>query len=196
MQQPLTKKEAQLLQLIESIYETEGYIAAYSELGRIQGVSKMAICKLVKKLREKGYLSESNQIIHKAHNTLPLMGKIAAGKPIEAFEVIEQLSLNQLLQAPNLFFLEVSGDSMVDSGILDGDYVLIQQQSDIKNGMIVVALIDHSEATLKEVRFNDDASITLIPHNQQLKPQTYDKNQVQIQGIYLGARFDKQCFKA
>ncbi|MCF6764262.1 transcriptional repressor LexA [Thiotrichales bacterium 19S3-7] len=196
MQQPLTKKEAQLLKLIESIYETEGYIASYSELGKLQGVSKMAICKLVKKLREKGYLSESNHILYQSHNTLPLMGKIAAGQPMTAFEVVEQISLEQILKAPNLFLLEVSGDSMVDSGILDGDYVLIQQQSDIKNGMIVVALIDHSEATLKEIRINDDASITLIPHNQKLKPQTYDKNQVQIQGIYLGARFDKQCFKA
>ena len=83
---------------------------------------------------------------------------------------------------------------MQDSGILDGDLVLIQKQNIAKDGQIVVALIDDKEATLKELRMQDNNCVALIPHNHHMQPMIYPAQRVSIQGIYLGLRFDQSYF--
>ncbi len=117
---------------------------------------------------------------------IPLHGRIAAGVPIEAFEGSTSLPVPAaLLGAGEHYALEVSGDSMVEAGILDGDYALIRKQEVARDGEIVVALIDDSEATLKYFR-HEGAMVRLDPANRAYDPQRYTPAQVRVQGKLAG----------
>ena len=118
---------------------------------------------------------------------IPLHGRIAAGVPIEAFEGASMLAVPAaLLGSGEHYALEVSGDSMVEAGILDGDYALIKPDRDVaRDGEIVVALIDDSEATLKYFR-REGAMIRLDPANRAYDPQRYAPAQVRVQGKLAG----------
>lgn len=117
---------------------------------------------------------------------IPLHGRIAAGMPIEAMEGAQMLPVPAaLLGSGEHYALEVSGDSMVEAGILDGDYALIRRQEDAREGEIVVALIDEHEATLKYYR-HEGAMIRLDPANRSYDPQRYPPDQVRVQGKLAG----------
>ena len=117
---------------------------------------------------------------------LPLHGRIAAGMPIEAIERDMTLPVPAALLGPGEHYaLEVSGDSMVEAGILDGDYALIRKTNTARDGEIVVALIDDSEATLKYYK-HDGTRIRLDPANAAYEPQIYGAHQVQVQGKLAG----------
>ena len=117
---------------------------------------------------------------------IPLHCRIAAGVPIEAMEGQTMLSVPAaLLGSGDHYALEVSGDSMVEAGILDGDFALIQRTDVAREGQIVVALIDDNEATLKYFR-RDGARVRLDPANPAYEPQVYDPRQVRIQGKLAG----------
>lgn len=117
---------------------------------------------------------------------IPLHGRIAAGVPIEAFEGASMLAVPAaLLGSGEHYALEVAGDSMVEAGILDGDYALIKRQEVARDGEIVVALIEDSEATLKFFR-REGAMIRLDPANRAYDPQRYAPAQVRVQGKLAG----------
>ncbi|WP_420138490.1 transcriptional repressor LexA [Sphingomonas sp.] len=117
---------------------------------------------------------------------LPLHGRIAAGMPIEAMEGQNSLSVPAALLGPGEHYaLEVSGDSMVEAGILDGDYALVRKAETARDGEIVVALIDDAEATLKYFR-HEGSMIRLDPANRSYDPQRYRPGQVRIQGRLAG----------
>jgi repressor LexA len=117
---------------------------------------------------------------------LPLHGRIAAGVPIEAFEDSNNLAVPAALLGPgDHYALEVSGDSMLEAGILDGDYALIQKSSTAREGDIVVALVDGQDATLKYFR-REGAQIRLDPANGAYEPQRYAANRVMVQGRLAG----------
>lgn len=117
---------------------------------------------------------------------IPLHGRIAAGLPIEALEGQSTLSVPAaLLGAGEHYALEVSGDSMVEAGILDGDYALIRRTETARDGDIIVALIADSEATLKYFR-KEGAMIRLDPANRAYDPQRYKPDQVRVQGKLAG----------
>jgi repressor LexA len=117
---------------------------------------------------------------------LPLHGRIAAGMPIEAMEGQTSLSVPAALLGPGEHYaLEVAGDSMVEAGILDGDYALVRKADSARDGEIVVALIDDSEATLKYFR-HEGQMIRLDPANRSYDPQRYRPGQVRIQGKLAG----------
>ncbi|CAN5266530.1 transcriptional repressor LexA [soil metagenome] len=117
---------------------------------------------------------------------LPMHGRIAAGMPIEAMEGQSTLPVPAALLGPGEHFaLEVSGDSMVEAGILDGDYALIRKTETARDGEIVVALIDESEATLKYYR-HDGPRIRLDPANALYEAQIYAASQVRVQGRLAG----------
>lgn len=117
---------------------------------------------------------------------VPLHGKIAAGVPIEAFEDHNQLAVPAaLLGAGEHYALEVSGDSMVEAGIFDGDYALIQKASTAREGDIVVALVDGQDATLKYFR-REGKMIRLDPANSAYEPQRYEAGRVIVQGRLSG----------
>jgi len=117
---------------------------------------------------------------------IPLHGRIAAGVPIEALEGQSSLSVPAALLGPGEHYaLEVAGDSMVEAGILDGDYALIRRTESARDGEIVVALIEDSEATLKYFR-REGAMVRLDPANRSYDPQRYTPGQVRIQGRLAG----------
>ena len=117
---------------------------------------------------------------------IPLHGRIAAGVPIEAFEGHSMLAVPAaLLGGGEHYALEVSGDSMVEDGILDGDYALIRRTDVARDGEIIVALIEDSEATLKYFR-REGAMIRLDPANRAYDPQRYAPDQVRVQGKLAG----------
>jgi len=117
---------------------------------------------------------------------VPLHGRIAAGMPVEALESDRTLSVPAALLGPgDHYALEVSGDSMIEAGIFDGDYALVRRCEDARDGDIVVALIDDSEATLKYLR-REKAMIRLDPANSSHEPQRYRPEQVRVQGRLAG----------
>jgi repressor LexA len=117
---------------------------------------------------------------------IPLHGRIAAGTPIEALQGTDSLPVPAALLGPGEHYaLEVAGDSMVEVGILDGDYALVRKADSARDGEIVVALINNEEATLKTFR-REGQMIRLDPANRQYDPQRYMPDQVQIQGRLAG----------
>ncbi len=117
---------------------------------------------------------------------LPLLGRIAAGRPIEAIMDSEELDVTGLFAGPGRFVLQVSGDSMIEAGIHDGDYVVLQHTESAQNGDIIVALIDEDEATLKRFRRLGDGCIRLSPENRSLQPIDYAPERLRIQGVLVG----------
>jgi len=117
---------------------------------------------------------------------LPLYGRIAAGRPIEAIANQETLMVPPNLRtARPCYVLEVKGDSMIEEGILDGDWVVIEQRDHARNGEIVVALVDREEATLKRIE-QTPGQVILHPANSSMQPMRYLPEQVQIQGVLVG----------
>jgi repressor LexA len=117
---------------------------------------------------------------------LPLYGRIAAGRPIEAIAGHETIQVPAALRTRNpCYVLEVSGDSMVDEGILDGDWVVIEHREQARNGEIVVALVDGEEATLKRFE-HKHGQVVLYPANSTHAPMVFAPEQVQIQGVLVG----------
>ena len=118
---------------------------------------------------------------------IPLHGRIAAGAPIEALEDHQSLPVPAALLGPGEHFaLEVSGDSMIEAGIFDGDYALIRRADTARDGDIVVALVDDAEATLKYLWRDAGGRIRLDPANASYEPQVYDARSVQVQGKLAG----------
>jgi len=117
---------------------------------------------------------------------LPFLGYIAAGQPIEAIEQQETIEVPGYLHTSRpCYVLQVKGDSMIEEGILDGDQIIIEQRDHARNGEIVVALVDGSDATLKRIEQKPDRVI-LHPANASMSPMSYAPGQVQIQGILVG----------
>ncbi len=117
---------------------------------------------------------------------LPLHGRIAAGQPLEAVETDQRLSVPAALLGPGEHYaLEVSGDSMIEAGILDGDYALVRRSDTARDGEIVVALVDDEDATLKYLR-REGSMIRLDPANRSYAPQRYPAGRVRVQGKLVG----------
>ena len=116
----------------------------------------------------------------------PLLGEVAAGEPIEAIPGYDVVRLDEILPDADLFALRVSGESMVDMGILDGDTIVCRAAASANAGDIVVALIDGHEATLKRWQPEADGSITLLPCNASMQALRYPADRVMVQGVYQG----------
>ena len=117
---------------------------------------------------------------------IPLLGRIAAGQPIEAIEDTNYLDLAAFFIGPDRYALRVTGDSMMDVGILDGDTVILRKQDTARTGDIVVALIDSQEATLKRLGEFDDGMVELIPENSNMSVMQYAAHRVSFQGVLVG----------
>jgi repressor LexA len=170
-------------------------ISALEERGFIRRLPNRARALEVMKLPESSAPAASATVVPlrpaapaPANDTidLPLHGRIAAGTPIEALQGTETFPVPAALLGPGEHYaLEVSGDSMVEEGILDGDFALIRKADTARDGEIVVALVNNEEATLKTFR-REGNMIRLDPANRQYEPQRYRPDQVQIQGRLAG----------
>lgn len=117
---------------------------------------------------------------------LPFMGKVAAGRLIEAVPDESEIDLGEMFAGKDRFVLKVNGDSMVDKAIMSGDYVVMQAQLTANHGDIVLALVDYHDATLKTLLINGDGTVTLQPANANYEPVTLAAERVMIQGVVVG----------
>ena len=210
----LTAKQQELLLFIDSRLKDSGISPSFDEMREALDLkSKSGVHRLISALEERGFIrrlpnrARALEVLKlpevrpsatatpirpvapaAANDTLeiPLHGRIAAGTPIEALQGTESFAVPAaLLGSGEHYALEVSGDSMVDEGILDGDFALIRKVDTARDGEIVVALIDNEEATLKTYR-REGRMIRLDPANSRYEPQRYEEGRVQIQGRLAG----------
>lgn len=120
-----------------------------------------------------------------AFPSLPVLGRIAAGRPIEAIPDFEEINLADFFTGPDRFVLRVDGDSMIEAGILDGDMVVVERRDWARDQELVVALIDNEEATLKRLAHQRDGSVMLVPANRTMAPMIYSAERVRIQGVVV-----------
>ena len=118
--------------------------------------------------------------------TLPVMGRNAAGRLIEAVQDEDEIDLGGMFAGRGRFVLKVNGDSMIDKAIMSGDWVVVQSQQTAEHGDIVVALVDGFDATLKTLLINDDQTMTLMPANANYDPVTLPADRISIQGVIVG----------
>ena len=210
----LTAKQRELLLFIDQRLKQDGISPSFDEMREALDLkSKSGVHRLISALEERGFIrrlpnraraleivklpevQQSAKVVQlrpaapaAANDTLeiPLHGRIAAGTPIEALQGTENFAVPAALLGPGEHYaLEVSGDSMVDEGILDGDFALIRKVDSARDGEIVVALIDNEEATLKTYR-REGRMIRLDPANSRYEPQRYEEDRVSIQGRLAG----------
>lgn len=132
------------------------------------------------------HLTQHGKAVDDTSVKLPVMGKIAAGRLIEAVADEDEIDLGGMFAGKGRFVLKVNGDSMIDKAIMSGDWVVIQSQQTARHGDIVVALVDGYDATLKTILFNEDQTITLMPANVNYDPVTLPAKRVSIQGVVVG----------
>lgn len=188
----LTKKQKEILYFISQFIQTNDYAPSYREIADYFGLSSTAtVHEHVKALEDKGLISTSHNAARSLELTtiqrfgqaieLPLVGLITAGEPIEAIENRETLTVpRDFVHDENSYVLKVKGESMIEEGILDGDYVIVERNFYPQNGDVVVALLDNTYATLKKY-YREKDRIRLQPANHTMKP-IYAKNPA-IQGI-------------
>lgn len=195
---PLTPKQRAILDFITSFSETNDYSPSYREIAEHFNLSSTAtIAEHIETLKQKGYLRDDLSGVRalqlqQADETgpnlieqfmVPMMGSIAAGLPIEAVRTAETIDIPRDMSGKKVFALKVKGDSMIDDGILDGDYVIIEACDNPKNGDIVVALLDRDNVTLKRF-YREKDHVRLQPANKNYKPIRVKK--VVIQGRVKG----------
>ncbi len=192
----LTSQENNALKFIRQYLAQYGYAPKFKEIGLAIGVtSQGTIHRYVQSLENKGYIDRAKgnargmslvELPLVSPPVIPLAGRIAAGLPIEAVEDQQELNLAEMFMGPELFALRVTGDSMMDAGILDNDYVIIKKQPVAKDGDIVVAMIDRVEATLKRFKRKSLTEVALIPENADMETMIYAAERVNIHGVLVG----------
>jgi len=200
----LTFQQEKLLKFIIDYQKQNNVTPSFDEMkDGLDLKSKSGIHRIVSALEERGYIKKLNnraraiEIIKNVNLidtesgknknniiSIPILGKIAAGLPIEAIsDNTNYIELPEtLLKKGEYFILNVEGDSMIEAGIFDGDQVVIRKANDANNGENVVALIDNNEATLKRI-FKRGQQVALQPENSNYKTVIYGPDRIQIQGV-------------
>ena len=193
----LTPRQLDILRFLRDYRSRLGYSPTLQEIGDSLNLTKVTVFEHVGALERKGALLRGAK--HKARSLqvapdfefpegrptrLPLVGRIAAGGPIEAVENPESLDLEEIFDRPGeTFVLHVTGNSMIDEHIRDGDYVVCEHRATARNGETVVALLEDGEATLKKF-YREAGRIRLQPANEAFDPIYTDH--VEIQGVVIG----------
>jgi repressor LexA len=195
----LTKRQKQILDFIESFLDAHGYSPSFEEIAAEFGFRSLAtVHEHLSNLEAKGYIRKSyneSRSIELARTEfklaaveLPLLGRVAAGEPIEAIEESEMLAVPEEMVGARgeHYVLRVRGDSMIDEHIRDGDYVVVQSRQTAHNGEMVIALVDGENATMKKYYRDGNGRVRLQPANSQVSPLLYPEDRVRVQGIVVG----------
>jgi len=192
----LTSLENKMLEFIRDYLARHGEAPTMTEIGRAIGISsKGTVHRYVQSLKQKGKLEQTERgwrgirladTLQTQPSTLPLVGRIAAGHPIEAIPDQAEINLAEMFVGDRTYALEVRGESMIGVGIMDGDIVIIEARDKAEYGDIVVALIDEEEATLKRFKRYADGRIELSPENPDMQPMVFEPERVRIQGVLVG----------
>ena len=199
----VTKRQKQVLDFVAGFVDDNGYSPSYEEIARGLGLASLAtVHKHISTLETKQYLKrgfnqsrsldlgpkfvqEQRKQRQETSMDIPLLGRIAAGAPVEAVEQREKVHFGDYLGNPDVFALEVRGDSMIEDHICSGDMVLVERTDQVKDGDIVVALIEGSETTLKRFYKEPHEMARLQPANSSLKPIYVARKDLAIQGKLL-----------
>ena len=199
----LTRRQKQVLDVIAGFVDENGYSPSYEEIARGLNLASLAtVHKHISALTTKNYLKrgfnqsrslelgskylqENRRHAERASLEIPLLGRIAAGQPVESIEQRATLSFADFVGNPGTFALEVRGESMIDDHICDGDMVLLERVGEVSNGDIVVALVRGAETTLKRFYREPGDIVRLQPANAALQPILVPAADVQIQGRLL-----------
>jgi len=200
----LTRRQKEVMDFLSTFIANHGYSPSYEEIASGLGLASLAtVHKHIQALEAKQYVRRSynhsrslevgdrysaeEKARHPQANdsSIPLLGRIAAGAPVEAIPNPETLQLSAFVDTDRTFALEVRGESMIEDHICNGDFVLAEKADSVKNGDIVVALVDGSEATLKRYYAEADGRIRLQPANSAMSPIFVDPANLQIQGRVL-----------
>lgn len=204
----LTRRQKQVYDFIADFVARHGYSPSFEEIGQGLGLSSLAtVHKHISNLEKKGLLkrdynrSRSIDVLPPrgalkkslaaaaaaapAPAGLPLLGRIAAGRPVEALENPETISLGDITRSRDVYVLEVSGESMIEEHIMEGDYILVEKSQVARNGDLVVALVDGMETTLKRF-YREGDKIRLQPSNATMAPIVVPAQSVAIQGKVIG----------
>lgn len=203
----LTRRQKEVLDFIADFIAENGYSPSFDEIAVGMGLASVAtVHKHISALETKNYLTKSyNQsrslelgrkyfterkrmeagAAQAAAAGTPLMGTIAAGRPIESYPQPESLSFADFAGKKNVYALEVRGDSMIDDHIMEGDYVLVEQTDRVRDGDIVVALVEGTESTLKRFYREAGDQARLQPANAAMEPIFVPLRDLQIQGRVL-----------
>ena len=199
----LTRRQKEVMDFLCSFIERQGYSPSYEEIASGLGLASLAtVHKHIQALEAKQYvrrsynhsrslevgdrfLMEERARRQAAAPALPLLGRIAAGAPVEAIQNPETLHLSDFAASDRTYALQVRGESMIEDHICNGDFVLIEQTDSVRNGDIVVALVEGAEATLKRFYNEPDGRVRLQPANSTMHPIYVDPANLQIQGRVL-----------
>jgi repressor LexA len=196
---PLTKRQRQILDYLASYEGEHGYAPSFEEIAEQFGYNSLAtVHEHLSNLERKGYIkrayNESRAIeilpsdaLPKAIE-LPVLGAVAAGQPIEAFDATETIAVPDdfVRRAGSHYVLQVRGDSMIDDQITDGDYVVVHDRPSADNGEMVIAMLEDRGATVKRFYRERDGRIRLQPANQAMAPIYVREEHVRVQGIVVG----------
>jgi repressor LexA len=200
----LTKRQKEVLDYLVSFETKHGYAPSFEEIGKGMKLTSLAtVHKHITTLEKKGFIrrgynqsrsieilqlpkSVKEQVIDRRVHELPLVGRIAAGSPLETIEQNETVSLSDFTRGKNSFVLQVKGTSMIEDHIMDGDFVVCEQTQVANPGEIVVAVVGGDEATLKRFYREGAGKIRLQPANSEMSPIVVPANDVKIQGRVIG----------
>ncbi|MDQ2776684.1 MAG: transcriptional repressor LexA [Acidobacteriota bacterium] len=199
----LTRRQKEVMEFLAGFIEKKGYSPSYEEIATSLGLASLAtVHKHIQALEEKQYvrrnynhsrslevgeryLTEEKARRPTAEAFVPLLGRIAAGAPVEAIANPEELHFSDFVGHEGTFALQVRGESMIEDHICSGDFVLVEKTGSVRNGDIVVALVDNSEATLKRYFADPDGRVRLQPANSAMAPIFVDPANLEIQGRVL-----------
>jgi repressor LexA len=205
----LTRRQKQVYDFISGFVDKNGYSPSYDEIREGLGLNSLAtVHKHITNLEQKELLrrdynrSRSIDLLKprgrmkqafavaaanaaESSMSLPLMGRIAAGRPLEALENPESISLSDFTRSKEVYVLQVTGESMQDEHIVNGDYVLVEKTNTARDGEIVVALVNGSDATLKRI-YVEGSKVRLQPSNAAMQPIVVPAATVQVQGKVIG----------
>ncbi len=199
----LTRRQKEVMDFLSSFIDRKGYSPSYEEIASGLGLASLAtVHKHIQALEAKQYLRRSynhsrslevgeryvtEELSRRPASpaSIPLLGRIAAGAPMEAIANPEALHFSDFAKHDGTFALEVRGESMIEDHICSGDYVLAEKTDSVKNGDIVVALVNGSEATLKRYYQEPDGRVRLQPANSAMDPIFVDRASLDIQGRVL-----------
>ena len=196
----LTRRQREILDFLESFIDEYGYSPSFEEIAKFFGYRSLAtVHEHLSNLERKGYIrrnyneSRSVEPLEEARpraaaTHLPLLGRVAAGSPIEAIEDQESIAVpeDMLAGAGPHYVLRVRGDSMIDDQIRDGDCVVVDGRQAAENGEMVIALVNGDSATVKRFFREGSGRIRLQPANEHHAPQYYHEHEVQVRGVVIG----------
>lgn len=191
----LTRRQQEIHDILRDNLDHFDQPPTYDEICQLLGLSSRgSLHKHIQALTQAGLL-EPMEGLHRgirlvesveAEEGIPFVGRIAAGRPIEAISQAALMKVpDEMLTGKSCYVLQVTGDSMIDEGIFDGDYVVIEQRDSADNGDIVVALVNNEEATLKKIVQQPD-KVILYPANASMAAMVYKPGEIQIQGVLRG----------